>query len=146
MIDKTTHFAGFWRRTLASLIDVVILIVLTFPLLYWIYGPGFMDDGDFIRGPADFLISFVIPAIATVALWLRVRGTPGKMALKSQVVDAETGGTITLRQAVIRYFGYFLSLIPLGLGYFWVAFDARKQSWHDKLARTVVVVTKSQSK
>ena len=30
-------------------------------------------------------------------------------------------------------------MIPLCLGLIWVAFDARKQGWHDKLAGTVVV-------
>jgi len=38
-----------------------------------------------------------------------------------------------------RYFGYFLASIPLGLGLLWVAFDKRKQGWHDKLAGTVVI-------
>ncbi|HKF94921.1 MAG TPA: RDD family protein, partial [Gammaproteobacteria bacterium] len=28
---------------------------------------------------------------------------------------------------------------PLGLGFLWIAFDKRKQGWHDKLAATVVV-------
>jgi uncharacterized RDD family membrane protein YckC len=39
----------------------------------------------------------------------------------------------------LRYAGYFVALLPVGLGILWVAFDARKQGWHDKLAKTVVV-------
>jgi len=31
---------------------------------------------------------------------------------------------------------------PFFLGIFWVAFDKKKQGWHDKLAGTVVVKTK----
>jgi uncharacterized RDD family membrane protein YckC len=38
-----------------------------------------------------------------------------------------------------RYFAYFVSTIPFCLGFLWVAFDKRKQGWHDKLAHTVVV-------
>lgn len=38
-----------------------------------------------------------------------------------------------------RYLGYFVSMLFLGLGCIWVAFDSRKQGWHDKLAGTVVV-------
>ena len=38
-----------------------------------------------------------------------------------------------------RYFAYFVSTIPLGLGCFWVAWDERKQAWHDKLAHTLCV-------
>jgi uncharacterized RDD family membrane protein YckC len=30
-------------------------------------------------------------------------------------------------------------MLPLGLGFLWIAFDKRKQAWHDKLAGTVVI-------
>jgi uncharacterized RDD family membrane protein YckC len=30
-------------------------------------------------------------------------------------------------------------MLPLFIGLIWVAFDKKKQSWHDKLAGTVVV-------
>ena len=61
------------------------------------------------------------------------------MAVSARIVDAKTGGKPTTRQLIVRYLGYFVSTIPLGLGLLWVAFDPRKQGWHDKLAGTVVV-------
>jgi uncharacterized RDD family membrane protein YckC len=61
------------------------------------------------------------------------------MAIRARIVDARTGQAPTTRQDLIRYFGYLLSVMPLGLGYLWVAFDPRKQGFHDKLAGTVVV-------
>ncbi len=42
-------------------------------------------------------------------------------------------------QAIGRYLAYYVSSIPLGLGLLWVAFDRRKQGWHDKLAGTFVI-------
>jgi uncharacterized RDD family membrane protein YckC len=39
----------------------------------------------------------------------------------------------------VRALSCFLSLIVVGLGFLWVAFDDEKQSWHDKIAGTVVV-------
>jgi uncharacterized RDD family membrane protein YckC len=54
-------------------------------------------------------------------------------------VDATTGGQPSTGRLVLRYVGYFVSLIPLALGYLWIAWDPRKQSFHDKIARTVVV-------
>ena len=42
--------------------------------------------------------------------------------------------TIRLATAVV--------MIPLMLGLFWVAWDRRKQGWHDKIARTVVIKQK----
>ncbi len=38
-----------------------------------------------------------------------------------------------------RYFGYYVSILPLMLGIIWVGIDKRKQGWHDKLAGTVVI-------
>jgi len=64
------------------------------------------------------------------------------MIFKATIVDAKTGGKPTLKQWIIRYLGYFVSLIPFGLGYFWVAFDKKKQGFHDKLAKTVVIQPK----
>ena len=42
--------------------------------------------------------------------------------------------------AFLRWIGYMLSSLPLNLGFLWVAFDARKQGFHDKLAGTVVIL------
>jgi uncharacterized RDD family membrane protein YckC len=62
------------------------------------------------------------------------------MMLSMKIVDAGTGGPMSGGQAVGRYFAYLVSAIVFMLGYLWVAFDPRKQAWHDKLAGTVVVV------
>ncbi|HDP0318999.1 TPA: RDD family protein [Salmonella enterica subsp. enterica serovar Concord] len=75
----------------------------------------------------------------TVVLWRWFQATPGKMALRLRVVDAQSGQAASMGQYVIRYVGYVLSTLPVGLGFLWIAFDNRKQGWHDKLARTVVV-------
>jgi uncharacterized RDD family membrane protein YckC len=139
MESSQVEYAGFWIRVWASVIDTVIVGVLTFPLLTAIYGKDYWDSTDFIQGPADFLISWVLPAIAVIWFWMARQATPGKMAIGSRIVDANTGNKPGTTQLIVRYLGYFVSLIPLGLGIFWVAFDARKQGWHDKLARTVVV-------
>lgn len=140
MRGSTPEFAGFWRRACASLVDTVFVLVTLFPLHYFVYGPAYVDSDDLILGPADVLISWVGPAVAHLWFWRRLRATPGKLLFRACVVDAETGGTISLRQGVVRYLGYFLSLLPVGLGFVWIAFDPRKQGWHDKLAGTVTVV------
>ena len=94
--------------------------------------------GSPIRGPADFLISWVLPALAAVACWRYRSATPGKMIVSAWIVDARSGQQPSLVQCLVRYFAYVLSALPLGLGFVWIAFDPRKQAWHDKLAGTVV--------
>jgi uncharacterized RDD family membrane protein YckC len=81
----------------------------------------------------------LVLAVAIVAFWVVKNATPGKMVIRAKIVDAKTGGAPSLSQYVIRYLGYYLSMIPLFLGFLWVAFDPKKQGWHDKLAGTVVV-------
>ena len=71
--------------------------------------------------------------------WIYKSATPGKMITKLVIVDAKTGGKPTTGQFLLRYLGYYVSTVPLGLGLIWVAFDQRKQGWHDKIAGTLVV-------
>ena len=92
-----------------------------------------------IQGPVDFLVSWVLPAIAIVLFWIARQATPGKMAIGARIVDAKTGGKPTAGQLVLRYLGYYVSMIPLMIGMLWIAFDPRKQGWHDKIAGTVVI-------
>lgn len=146
-VADPTHaveYAGFWIRVGASLIDAVLIIAVTYPVLYAIYGAAYFDDDQvgFVAGPADALISWVFPAVASIVFWVSKQATPGKMALSLRVVDASTGHTLTAGQAIGRYLGYFAAMLPLGIGIFWVGMDERKQGWHDKLAGTVVVRAK----
>lgn len=133
------EYAGFWTRVGASLIDTVLLFAITVPLLIAVYGRQYWEDSSLVLGPADFLISYVMPAVLVVLLWVRLSKTPGKMAVGATIVDARTGGKPSTAQFIIRYLGYYVSTLPLGLGLIWVGFDPRKQGWHDKMAGTVVV-------
>jgi len=139
--NQNVEYAGFMVRAGATLIDWGLLLVLTAPLLVSIYGWDYFDyeKVGVIAGGGDFLIPWVFPAIATMVFWVTKQATPGKMAFATRVVDASSGRTPSPSQFVGRYFAYVLSTLPLGLGFVWVAFDRRKQSWHDKLAGTVVV-------
>lgn len=133
------EYVGFWPRVGASLVDSLIAAVLCVPLLTAIYGPSYWDNGAVAKGPADIVVSWVFPAAAIIVLWIYRQATPGKMAFSARIVDAATGDKPNPGQMVGRYLGYFVSTLPLGLGLLWVAFDGRKQGWHDKLAGTVVV-------
>lgn len=138
------EYVGFWARTGAALIDTIIIVAVTFPLLISIYGWAYFEPTEnIIQGPADFLISWVLPALGVILFWITKQATPGKMAMRARVVDARTGANITVGQAIGRYLAYLVSMIPLMLGIIWVGIDRRKQGWHDKLAGTVVVRTKN---
>lgn len=141
MSDNSNEYAGFWVRVGASIIDTIVLACLILPWLIAIYGWAYVDASKtgFVAGTSDFLLSWVAPAVAVVLFWHYKQATPGKMAVSLRVVDASTGDSLSLGQAIGRYLAYFVSCIPLGFGLFWVAFDPKKQGWHDKLAGTVVI-------
>jgi uncharacterized RDD family membrane protein YckC len=139
------EYVGFWPRVGAALIDSVLILVICVPLVTWVYGPGYWTQQRLIAGPADFLINWVLPAIAVVLFWVYRQATPGKIAVGGRIVDAETGQAPSTRQLIVRYLGYYVSMLPLFLGILWVAFDGRKQGWHDKLAGTVVVRAKNRA-
>jgi len=158
MIADDLEYVGFWPRFGAIVIDTVLVLLITAPLVSWVYGSDQGPDLNELlasdsqsllasmltpRGPADVLINWVLPAVAIIVLWLTRKATPGKMAIGARVVDAATGNAISVRQGIVRYLGYYISSIPLCLGFLWVAFDPRKQGWHDKLAGTVVVRAKN---
>lgn len=133
-------YAGFWIRFWASVIDSILVSLILTPLLIAVFGWDYFTSsrlGGY--GFLDFILSWGLPTLAIVLLWVYKSTSPGKMFFSARIVDAETGGDLTVKQCVVRYLGYFVSLVPLGLGFLWIAFDSRKQGWHDKLAGTVVV-------
>lgn len=145
MQSTNFEYAGFWIRIWAAVIDMFLICVLTWPVLFAVYGSDYWSSAGLIKGPLDFLLSWVLPAIAVVLFWIKKQATPGKIAIAAKIVDAKTGENTTTGQLIIRYAGYFVSIIPFFLGILWIAFDPRKQGWHDKLADTVVVRKKTGS-
>jgi len=133
-------YAGFWLRFCAMIIDSILFILLLIPLPL-IYGFGqYLNSGPLsYLGVWHILLELILPITLTILLWLRFSATPGKMFLKLKIVDTKTSGPISFRQALIRYIGYLPSFYCLLLGVLWVAFDKRKQGWHDKLASTAVI-------
>ena len=61
------------------------------------------------------------------------------MIIRSKIVNAKTGKKPSLLQFTLRYLAYFVSYFIFFIGFFWIAFDKKKQGWHDLLAGTVVV-------
>jgi len=134
------HYVGFWPRVGASLIDTILLMLISMPLLVMAYGWGYYTDEAPIKGFVDIFVNYLLPITAILSFWIIKQATPGKMAIHAVIIDAKTGQKPTTKQFVIRYLGYILATLPLLLGLLWVAWDKRKQGWHDKLAGTLVVM------
>ena len=136
---STDVYAGFWIRVWATLIDTFLATLILVPILLALYGKDYFSSDALLAGPADFLLTWVLPAVAVILFWMYKAATPGKIAVGLRIVDVKSGAMPTTGQCIGRYLGYYVSLLPFAAGIVWVAFDSRKQGFHDKLAGTVVV-------
>ena len=133
-ISEPMEMASFGRRLGAHAIDLLWMLPLS--LVLGFVGDAVQDGAMSLGG--EIMASLVV-ALIVVLFWVERQATPGKLALGLRIVDAETGGPPRIGKLVLRYVGYILSAIPLCLGYVWMRWDARRQTWHDKLGATLVV-------
>ena len=141
----TAAYSGFWRRVGASIVDGIILAIPTNLLSVAVSaGSTGAFAGASLSPGASAGVTLINTAIA-VAYYGYFEGTRGqtvgKMALGIKVVDVDNGDLIGVPRAIGRYFASWLSGLAVGLGYLWMLWDPRKQTWHDKLARSVVIRT-----
>lgn len=121
------HYAGFWIRVFANVLDVLWMAAVNMALVL-------------IQGrqplPQSGAVTF---AVIVTTFWIWKGATPGKMMCRLRIIDADTGGQPTAWQCIGRYLMLLVVLGLAGIGYLWIAIDARKQGWHDKVVRTLVV-------
>jgi uncharacterized RDD family membrane protein YckC len=148
------QYAGFVSRTLAIIIDMVLILLtvslLTFMVnLFAIYFnldnliERFFGGGATLMNvlrPLAVLFSFGFVAFLYGTLSLTVTGglSLGRGLMGVRVVRLD-GKPISFWRASLRYFGLYLAALPLGLGLFWVIWDDKRQGWHDKIAKTCVI-------
>jgi uncharacterized RDD family membrane protein YckC len=161
-------YAGFWIRLLAYIIDTIPLLVVGFLLFapafasmadsfrdiplpprgtsvnseaYRAYQALVMQRMTDVMAPLYPLYGLwqLITIVYFVGFWTWRGQTPGMMLLGLRVAREVDGSLPGLARSILRYVGYFISQLPLFLGFIWIAFDSRKQGWHDKIAGTVVV-------
>jgi uncharacterized RDD family membrane protein YckC len=129
--------APLWRRLAAALYDGLLLAALIVVVTAaWVT----------LRGAAAPAAGVPLRALWLLAalgfcgwFWTHGGATPGMRAWKLQLRRSD-GAPLRWATACAR-FGYaVLSWAPLGAGVLWCAVDRRRQSWHDRLAGTEMVL------
>ena len=151
-------YAGFVRRVLANLIDGLLLGVVwlfnRFVLLKAIIsqisselaaGGDPMTTMNTIQTVTWIVFGFNMACFVAYMVGFKwIRGaTPGYSALGIKLVSMN-GAPLTLLQATVRFLVSLCSQLALGLGFFWIIFDKKKQAWHDKVSGTYVVRASAQ--
>jgi uncharacterized RDD family membrane protein YckC len=119
-LAATLPRAGFWIRMGALLLDLLLVGILT----------GMLHH--------SHNLELVMLAVYGAVMWKLRGSTVGGLVFHLQVIRVD-GRPVDWETAIVRALSCFLSLVVVGLGFFWIAFDAGKQGWHDKIAGTAVV-------
>lgn len=157
------RYAGYHERVFASTVDLACLFILLYEPFSWlgrmIYGESapselvqaganmswqqaidaYLNSELAILMGVNLIIQLVIIGILLISCQYGFGTTPGRYIVGLKLVDAKTESEPTLFQLIRRYLGYFISLTPLMLGYIWCNWDTKRQTWHDKIAGTVVL-------
>lgn len=128
------------RRAVAFVIDELLLSSL-FLALIWQSVSLAKDFESFLFITNAYTLEYLGIKIIYQTLFVALYGASlGKIAMKIKVVsllDAEMPGWgAALNRAIFR----ILSEIIFYLGFIWAMFDPNNQAWHDRSAKTVVVV------
>jgi len=143
------RFAGFWIRVCAYVTDAIVIQVVIWLLLsVAMAGYSLGSSGTLSRGAFGEIYQSqwgsiagmdILAKLAYYTLFLGRSGrTPGKKLFGLRVIRTD-GGPVTHGQALIRTIGYYINMFTLWIGFLWVAFDRRKQGFHDKIAGTLEI-------
>lgn len=125
IVMPQAQLVGFGPRLGAYLIDAILLYIVQ-AILNIIHLGG---------------LALIVGAAYFSYMWATSGQSLGMMALSIKVIRVN-GEPLTYGTAFVRYLGYIVSSIPLGLGFLWIIWDPQKQGFHDKIAGTVVVRSK----
>jgi uncharacterized RDD family membrane protein YckC len=184
-LPDSASYAGIQIRSIANLIDFVIVAIFSVPLFVFVshlvytnvpfpaeilseisyeaenliksgqkinpiefmlnnskFKEYFITQHGYIRVVIDRLLQIFFLGGVFLCFWIKKQATLGKIFLSLKIVDATNFTKPTNKQLIIRLFGCIISALPLFLGFIWVAFDSKKQGWHDKMANTLVIKEK----
>ena len=126
-VGVVPNLADFGTRFAAYFIDSVILIFVNIFLLIFIYE-------EFLW----FLMSLLASAAYFTYFFGTTGQTPGKQVMKIKVITVD-GSPLTYNKGFMRWIGYQVSGITLGIGFLWILKDENNQGFEDKIAKTYVV-------
>lgn len=153
--EAVVFVAGFWRRFIAAVVDVIVVA----PVLLFLSWLACKITGDSFPTLAGFRIESLLEifleghslhlsllGMAVVILLLYdfvftaiIGATPGLRLMKLQVINVYGESPPQWWRIMIRSWGCLASCIVLGLGVLWIGFDREKRGLHDWMAGTYVI-------
>jgi len=147
------RYAGFWRRLGAHLLDSIIIaaiaLIPAIPVGYFVYQATYPHNQVLVTQAqaeaasgngfwAGWGVYMLVGLVYWVVGWSR-GGTWGMRAAGLSLVSTSTNGPPGFGSALVRYLVSVGSGMAYCLGYLWMLWDGKRQTWHDKAAGTVVL-------
>jgi uncharacterized RDD family membrane protein YckC len=155
-------YAGLGRRFVAFLVDLILVlvigsVVITFfslvngvKYLYYLTISGAHYSTLTEAGTLDAAIGPILAAygmLLVIVPWLyfasfessRSQATPGKVLMHLVVTDME-GSKPTFARTTLRFFGKFISVLIIFIGFVMIGFTKKHQGLHDKIAGCLVLL------
>lgn len=126
-MEEPVVYAGFWPRLGAAFIDGIVISIPQAILTY--------QMSEQSASLTSIVVAWLYYSLMESGSW---QATLGKKALNIIVTD-ESGGKISFGHATGRYFGKYVSIVILFIGYLMMLWDDKNQTLHDKMAGTLVV-------
>ncbi len=136
------HFAGFWKRFAAMIIDGVVLLCV-----FALCRMGGADPIAMIDRPdasvAELVIALAVPLATCWSYWSGfecspLQATPGKLAVGIYVTGIRNE-RLDFTSASARFFGKLLSALSLGLGFIMAGTTQNHQALHDRICGCLVL-------
>ena len=152
----TVHVVGFWKRALAAVIDlgivvpVALLVTLIVSKIAGVHLPpknmklfdvDLWIDLVLATDPALLMGLVLVLAVGMtylVVFHIVLGRTLGMRVMKIKVIDIY-GDPPSPARSLARCAGYLASVATLFLGFLWVGFDSEKRGLHDWIAGTYVI-------
>jgi uncharacterized RDD family membrane protein YckC len=132
--------ASLWLRLAAAVYDLFPLIGLwmltTALVMLAAHGQIDVAHPTLVYRTALQVALLAVSAAYFVLSWSRGGQTIGMRAWRVRVVAAD-GSALPWPRALLRFAVALVSLLALGLGFFWCVVDRERRGWHDIAARSV---------
>lgn len=151
MMAQTSHYASFWQRLGAGVIDVVI-VVIAYDVMaaFTVLGiewerelEGLPPMAVPMSDTASFYLNIILSEIFLLAYFVIFlssrRATLGMDVFRLCLVDEESQKAVTWQRVLLRYISMTFSIAFLFIGFLMMLWTPKRQALHDQLAGTVVL-------
>jgi len=134
--DLKVKYAQLGVRIIATFFDLIVVLTVLLIIETFLFKFNYNDK-------YIMLYRFVIGAF----IWIfynaffessGYKATVGKILFHIQVIDMY-GKRLSVLRALFRCVSKVISILPLGLGIWYISTNPRKQGWHDLLAGSYVI-------